>query len=68
MHDILKKYLFDKCILVNDTNDNKDYKAVLLALANKLGIQIVEGEKKLNIDIFKYASKMMGEEYTSSIL
>ena len=61
MHDILKKYLFDKCILVNDTNDNKDYKAVLLALANKLGIQIVEGEKKLNIDIFKYASKMMGE-------
>ena len=34
MHDILKKYLFDKCILVNDTNDNKDYKAVLLALAN----------------------------------
>lgn len=61
MHDVLKKYLFDKCILVNDTNDNKDYKAVLLALANKLGIQIVEGEKKLNIDIFKYASKMMGE-------
>lgn len=61
MNIIFKNYLFDKHILVNDTEkDEQSAFSVIFALAHKLGIKITSGYDLANTDVFVFASEALG--------
>lgn len=62
MEEIYKNQLFARCILVNDSKEkvSNNFEA-LFSLANLLNIKIVDGTELASLDVFKYASKMLGE-------
>lgn len=61
MNKIFKNYLFDKHILVNDTEkDEANAFSVVFALANRLGIKVTSGYELANTDVFVFASMALG--------
>lgn len=63
MENLYKKQLFSKFILVNDLKEpiQNNFEA-LFSLANILNIKIVEGQELASLDVFKFASEMLGED------
>ncbi|MBP5415867.1 MAG: hypothetical protein ILN61_11625, partial [Lachnospiraceae bacterium] len=63
MKTVFKDYLFNKHYLINegDKTDDNVFE-ILFALANKLNIRIVKGEKLLQSGMIRYAANRLGED------
>ena len=62
MKELFKEYLFTKHVLVATTEPSaKESFNTLVALANKLGINVTKGMKYASQDMIEYAAKQLGE-------